>query len=76
MPKSPSLPGAKLRVVLVVTHNGDRPIGTLLSEIHKGAIPGIDHYSYVTPNATRRVAMPLPTDTLPMWVCRSTARRT
>ena len=36
-----------IRVVLIVTHNGDRPHGTLLSEIHKTQ-PGIEKYSYVT----------------------------
>lgn len=36
-----------LRVVLVTTHNGDRPAGTLLSEVHKTQ-PGIARYSYVT----------------------------
>jgi hypothetical protein len=37
-----------LRVVLVETHNGKRPIGTLLSEVHPNEVPRIKKTTYLT----------------------------
>jgi hypothetical protein len=37
-----------LRVLIVVTHNGDRPIGSMLKEVHPNDVPRIKKMSYVT----------------------------
>lgn len=52
--------GFNLRLVLVRTHAGDRPHGTLLSEIHPLDVPTIEKFQYVTlnepaPNGTWRI---------------------
>ena len=37
-----------LRMTVVVTHNGKRPIGTLLQEVHTNDVPRIKQVRYVT----------------------------
>lgn len=40
--------GFNLRLVLVRTHAGDRPYGTLLREVHPNDVPTIEKTTYVT----------------------------
>jgi hypothetical protein len=37
-----------IRLVLVRTHNGDRPVGTFLKEVHPEGPPTIEKTTYIT----------------------------
>jgi hypothetical protein len=37
-----------LKVLLVKTHNGDRPVGTFLKEVHTNDVPRIKRVTYIT----------------------------